>query len=431
MLADQLEARIRANRLLNLPATWADELIFPYYDGLSLANIPQTITHLLGAGTGIVPQLNDVVWHGESLVGQIDRVVVFLTDGLGYLWLRQLIKTDSSMADNVADLTDGRGPVPLTSIAPSTTAVALPTLWTGASPAMHGMVGTRMFLREFSVLSDMLAFKPAIGSHRNGIFEDWGMPPETFLPVQTLAERLAEVGVETHLLLPKALMRTGLSRIMHRGVTNPHIHAGYTDLWLRMKDVLTETAGQRCYMNVYWSAVDSMSHLHGAHNRYLEAEIRYQLEQLRLLANDPAVQDGRTLFIVLADHGHYDTPQPILLNENERASHIWDAMRGGFGAESRFIYLYLRDGYKQQVIDTVEAHFANCLTWIEPTAALDAGLFGPGVPYREIPHRLGDLILAVRAGFVVGDPSRKFSTISRHGGLSDWEMLIPLMWKRI
>ena len=47
--AAALEARLRANRLLTPPAAWADELVYPAYDGLSLRNIPHTVAALLGA----------------------------------------------------------------------------------------------------------------------------------------------------------------------------------------------------------------------------------------------------------------------------------------------------------------------------------------------------------------------------------------------
>ncbi len=424
-----IEDRIRNNRMLSLPVEWADEIVFPAYDGLSLMNIPHTVAHLLGVEAEM--PLDSAVWNGHNPDGQIDRVVVFLTDGLGYLWLQQLINEDKEIAQLIADLTHNYGPVPLTSIAPSTTAVALPTLWSGASPAQHGMVGTRLFLREFSMLGDMLAFRPVQGVHRREIFADWGLKPEEFLPVPTLAEKLTQMDVPTHLLLQKPLMKSGLSLVMHRGVNNFHPIGGYTDLWLRLHDILRETVRQHCFISVYWPAIDTESHLHGAHHRYLRAEVKYQLTELRKLLGDNSIHDGHTLFMFVADHGHHDAPHHIDLVEDKLAEPIYGAMRGGSGAESRFTYLYLREGQKQQVIDTVEEHFAENLTWIDPGTALEAGLFGPGQPYKETNHRLGDLILISRLNWRTSEPTRAFSSVSRHGGLSEWEMLIPLIWRRL
>lgn len=420
-----LEIRIRNNRLLTLPTTWANEVIFPAYDGLSLLNISHTIAQMLGVEAEL--PLDEAVWNGDNPTGEIDRVVVFLTDGLGYMWLKRLMEDDADLARTVDELTDHRGPVPLTSIAPSTTAVALPTLWSGVSPAQHGMIGTRIFLREFSTLGDMLSFKPVQGIHRRDIFADWGSAPAEFIPVPTLGEKLTQLDVPTHLLLQKSLMKSGLSSIMHRGVTHFHPISGFSEVWLRLHDILKETAGKHCYVSVYWPAVDAESHLYGAHNRYLHAEVKYQLTQLCDLLRHEDIQDGRTLFMIIADHGHHDAPQNIDLSETDT---IFNALRGGTGAEARFTYLYLRAEQKQQVIDTIEESFAHCLTWIEPEEALNNGLFGPGSPYQETIHRLGDLILVSRLNWRTSEPARAFSSVSRHGGLSEWEMLIPLLWRR-
>lgn len=429
-IASQLETRIRANRLA-LPAAWSDEIVLPYYDGLSLLNVPPTILSLLGASSTGVRGLDEAVWGGNSPNGNVQRVVLFLTDGLGYLWLRQLLQADPELAEIVGELTEGRGLVPLTSIAPSTTAVALPTLWTGVPSAVHGMVGTWLFLRQFSMMGDMLKFKPVAGVHRNEIFGEWGMEPEKFLPVPTLPERLAEAGIPTHLLLPKELLNTGLSRIMHRGVAHHHVHGGYSDFWLRLQEVLAMTQGQRAYVNIYWPAIDTLSHAYGAHTSYLHTEVKFQLSRLRDVLNDPAIRDGQTLFILMADHGHHDAKQMVLLGQDALIDPVYDAMRGLPGGESRFAYLYLRAGKKQQVIDTIETHFADTLTWMDSEDALARGLFGPGIAYHETIHRLGDLIVLPRLNWQLRKAERKSEAISRHGGLSDWEMLIPFLWKRI
>jgi len=427
--ADALESRIRTNRLLDLPASWADEVVFPYYNGLSLANVSLTAAHLLGLDVPDTALLDAAVWGGSP--PDADRVVLFLTDGLGYLWLKQAMADDAEIAALAGDLSDGRGPLPLTSIAPSTTAAALTTLWTGVNPGTHGMLGTRLYLREFAMLSNMLGYKPLNGSHPEGVFAAWGHAPEAFVPVPGLGERLAGAGIPTHLLLPKNLMGSGLSKILHRGIQHRHVHVGYSDLWLRLEDVLRATAGQRVYVSVYWPAVDTVAHAYGAYNRYLRNEIKYQLARLRQTLDEPAVRDGRTLVMMLADHGHSDVPREINLAQDEPARPIFDALRAGYGGENRLPFLYLRAGAAAAVVETLERHYADSLTWVESGPALAAGLFGTEAPYAETPHRLGDLVLIPRLGWQVSDNFARLDFLSMHGGLSDQEMLVPLLWKRL
>ena len=48
----------------------------------------------------------------------------------------------------------------LTSITPSTTSAALTSLWTGRSPAEHGVVGYELWLKEYGVVSNMILHSP-------------------------------------------------------------------------------------------------------------------------------------------------------------------------------------------------------------------------------------------------------------------------------
>src|SRR5690606_11720058 len=127
-----LEQRIHNHRLFDTGVDWDHEIIHPNYGGLSLRNIPHTVADMLGVELPDHTPLDDVVWHGNK--PQARRVVVVLLDGMGYRQLQEASTLDPAIHEAIEDLTDGRGFVPLTSTAPSTTAVALTTLWTGAVP---------------------------------------------------------------------------------------------------------------------------------------------------------------------------------------------------------------------------------------------------------------------------------------------------------
>lgn len=425
----ELERQIRANRMMNLTVDWQDEIIFPHFDGLSIYNLAQTILNFFGVNTDT--PLNRTVWGEKSPIGQVDRVVLFLTDGLGYKWLRQLAVEDAEIHELIAEITDGRGFVPLTSIAPSTTAVALPTLWTGAYPAQHGMLGTTMFLRELSMMVNMLRFAPNIGHMPPNFLEELGLSPETFIAVPSIAQQLQAVDVPTHLLLAKKLMGTGLSRVLHRGVTHRHKHSATIDMWLRLQDVLTETSGQRCYVSVYWELVDVLSHDYGAHNRYTANEIKHQLRQLRAVLADEKLHDGRTAVMIVADHGHYDVPEFIDYMNDPRLQVLQDSLQRVPSAEARFGLFQVQDAKKSQIMQVFQEDFADTILCLDVDEAIGAGLFGKITDHPELIHRLGNLIITPRQGIRLTDKIRNFVSISRHGGLSDWEMLVPFMWKQI
>lgn len=430
--AQQLEAEIRANRLLDLDVDWADELVYPYYAGLSLPNIPQQIAHWLGSDYYGDQRLDARVW-GSTEFDDVDRVIVYISDGFGYRWYQQLLVEAAGFADIMHDLSDGRGAVPITSIAPSTTAVALPTLWTGISPQTHGMLGSLLWLKELSLLAKMLQFAPVAGrGHiKSGAFADWGLLPEDFVTQPRLAQTLAEVGAETYLYHHKNLINTGLSRIMHTGIQHHIGHHGYSDMWLGLEELLVETRGQKAYISIYNPAVDTLSHAYGAHGKHLQNELVDQFTNLRRVLSNPAIQDGRTVVLMLADHGHHAITDKLALHREGRAEPIWTAMRSGGGGEARFTYLYLQAGSTEQVLDTVVQEFSDCLAAVSGQTALEQGLFGNGLMHPNTANRIGDVILLPRLGYFIEDHMRSKHPVSRHGGLSDWEMLVPLLWKRL
>jgi hypothetical protein len=430
-LAAALEQTILDHRLLPLICPWADEIVFPSYDGLSIRNLAHTVVRLLVTtpttnGLGTAP-LDTRLW--EHMVGEVRRVVLFLTDGLGWRLLQDILAQDPATAQIVADLVGDGTLTPLTSVAPSTTAAALPCLWTGASPAATGMVGTILFLREFGTLASLLHYRPVCGKHRPEVLEDWGMDFETFLPVETLGETLEARQIPAYALLQKDLAGTGLSRIMHRGVHRTIRHFGYTDLWIALRDLLHKTRRNRCFVSIYWGAVDGVSHLFGTVTEQSINEIRRQLADLRDTLLAKGVGDKRTLFILAADHGHTPTPDHVDLSAHPL---LIEAQRCGMGGEGRFTYLYLRNDYRQAVMDYITGHLGDKIAAVLPSEALAAGLFGPEHPYAESGARLGDLLLIARQGVAISQELRRMpGPVSRHGGLSAQEMLVPLLMRRM
>ncbi len=423
-IAESLESQIRNHRLFEFPVSWSNELIFPYYGGLSLANVPQSVAAALGAPFLDSNPLLDSVWQRD--VPQAKRVVLFLMDGTGYQHLNRLMDEDSELHDAVLDLNGGRDIVPLTSVTPSTTVVALSSLWTGVSPAQTGMTGTLMFLREVSLLTNMLTFAPMAGRHPQDVLAQWGLAPENIIKAQGLAQHLQEQGIPTYNVTNQMYIGTGLSRILHRGSDHAIGHKGYGDFMGQVEAVLKETQGKQAYVSIYWEAVDALAHKYGANHEYTNNEIREKIFALRDLSFSPGMQDGETLFILLADHGHADATSILDLGKDEL---INSSMQMSLSGDERHAYMYLRHGKMQAVKDRIESHYADSLTYIETEKAIESEYFGKN-PVAELSHRTGDLILLPRSAYSLADPVLgSLPIISRHAGLSEQEMLIPFIWK--
>ncbi|MEL6406011.1 MAG: alkaline phosphatase family protein [Chloroflexota bacterium] len=423
-IAQTLEAKIRTNRIIQTTASWDEEIIFPYYDGLSLPNITQSIAQILGAPFSPALPLQDEVWQAD--VPQAKRVVLFLMDGMGYKHLRMLMADDSELAQAVADLSGGRDIVPLTSVAPSTTVVALTSLWTGKPPSATAITGTAMFLKEVSLLANMLSMAPIHGRLKGDILADWGAAPENLVQAQGLGEHLSANDIESYVVSNKMYKGVGLSRILNRGTTHYVPILSYSDALIRFRNTLRETRGKHGYIWMYWSGVDSSAHNYGAHSEETNAEIKRQILALRDTLQDEAIRDGQTLLLLLADHGHYDSVTPITFGDDEIMK---DALQMSISGDERHGYAYLQNGTVDAIKAHIDATYAETLTYLDTQEAINAGYFGTEVA-PALRYRTGDLILLPRLGHIISDPILgTIPMISRHAGLSDWEMLVPFMWQ--
>lgn len=429
--AEALLAQIRHNRLIQVPVAWEDELVFAYYQGLSLPNVTHSIAQALGVELPKPAPLDTAIWGEASPLSQVRRVVSFLFDGVGYLYLQSAMAQDAEVRQLVADLTQGRGALPLTSVTPSTTAAALTSLWTGASPAATGMLGTTLYIRQLSMIGDMLAFGPQIGAHGMDRFTQWGLDPKRFVPVPTLPEVLAQHAIPTYSVIHKYLTQGGLSSLLHRQIAQTYSHCGSVDMPLRVSDALKATRGQAAYIAIYWDAFDAIAHHYGIDTPYTHAELKAQLRALRAVLEDEAVRDGQTLVLLLADHGHAPAPQALVLGQDERLAGLQQALVLGLTGDNRLSYAHLRDGERFSAMHSLDA-VSDSIGYLHSGAALAAGVFGRDSLAPDTESRIGNLTLIPRQGWIIQDASvSQYPLKSWHAGLSAHEMLVPLLWQVI
>jgi len=158
--------------------------------------------------------------------------------------------------------------------------------------------------------------------------------------------------------------------------------------------------------------------------------LSYLFKTVFLDALTPADREG-TLLLVLADHGQITTPpeSAILLDDYPV---LRDALYLPPLGESRTPFFYIRAGQEKVVWDYLREHFSTRFTFLSRDEAIRSGLLGPGEPYVEVPHRLGDIVgLAHGNSFIVRDEELVHKLRGRHGGLTHQEMLVPLLAVRL
>jgi predicted AlkP superfamily pyrophosphatase or phosphodiesterase len=314
--------------------------------------------------------------------------------------------------------------LPLTSVVPSTTATALTSLWTGRTPAEHGVLGYEMWLKEYSLSANMILHSPAFFQGDVGSLGKSGFNPLTFLPVPTLGPHLAAHGIPTYAFQHFAIAFSGLSSMLFPSV-NVRPYRTASDLWVSLPAHLQAHAGERAFTYIYWDELDELSHRFGPNDVRVELEFANFTSLVEHFLNTMIGSRGETLLLVTADHGHIHTPKSPrfeLRNHPELTSSLHMLPSG----ESRFAYLYIKPGCEGKVREYLERALPEQFIMLASEAVVQSGLLGGGRPHPGLADRTGDYVLIAQEAAYLWWANKENFMLGRHGGLSTIEMQIPL-----
>jgi len=130
--------------------------------------------------------------------------------------------------------------------------------------------------------------------------------------------------------------------------------------------------------------------------------------------------------VITADHGQVDVGDRVLRLHPEVMSGL-DFQSG----EARFRWLHALPGEVHGLLESATAHHGDVAWVLSRDEMCDAGWFGPKVT-DEARSRLGDVALVTHQPVAFYDPTDTglFELISRHGALTEDEMLVPLLVAR-
>ena len=424
----QLEHNLRTYRPagIDLP----DNLVWPRYEGLSVGNLAATIGQALGVPLeGTLPPLRADLLDG--MLDGVKRVVLLVMDALGWEQLRWVMNNDP---DSVFHSLSEQGRLmPLTTTFLSTTTSVLSTIWSGCAPLQHGQLAYEMFLREWEMAVESIAFSSTHAPFKRTLLK-WGFEPEKFQPIPTLGEQLAAQGVPAYAVTFAAFVDSPLSKMNHRGMKATYGYKTASDFWLTVRRALeAHPDDAHTLITGYWSAVDGLAHTWGPFDETGDAEIRalaWQMNEIFLKRLAPADREG-TLLLITADHGQITTPPEtaILLDDHPD---LYNALFMRPLGESRVPFFHVRNGYYDQVWDYVQTYLSDYFVPFSQQDLITSGLLGPGEMYAEVPHRLGDIVaIAKGQHYLEHDPEKAKKMRGRHGGLHAQEMLVPLLALRL
>lgn len=391
------------------------EMVAPDYDGHCISNLPGTILELFGAPAG--RHLPAGSWSGMKP----RRVVLIVLDALGLdPFLRAVPEVPA-----LAELVERGSVTALTSVFPSTTNVALTSLYTGLTPAEHGIVGLNLYLRQLGITANLLFFRQT-GERGVETLRARGVEPRSFFLMTTLFEQLATAGVRSASMTLSGIPGSSLGEIHHAGA-EVSSHIGAPDLCVTLGRLLAEEDGPR-FICAYWDMIDRLSHRYGPGSEEVRAEVAgfftsLQREVLERLT--PAARRDM-LLLITADHGQLPISGTGGVRLDQHPEIVDCLLRPPTGG-TRCPYVHILPG-RMEILRDCFHRLEERFTLVETGRALAGGLFGPGEPHPEVPFRVGEAVaLSHGSACLWRTEGEGRETRGIHGGLSREEMLVPLL----
>jgi Type I phosphodiesterase / nucleotide pyrophosphatase len=393
--------------MLELPAG----LIKPDYAGGSILNLASSIATHFGVETSH-PGLRTAL-----PLEAVETIVIFVIDGLGQGQLeRHIADGDAPTLKSLLDIGQHQT---LTSVFPSTTMAAMTAIYTGCAPAESGWLGFTLWLEEVQAVVQMIE---QVNVATNTVLED-----RDFLRVvPNLASRLERTGVNCFAVQPSEYRGGWLDEWYWQGA----VRSGYitTNTLPSVAVNALEVEGRK-YVMVYCPDYDTVCHRHGPSSGHASDEISATDHALeRLLKQIP--RDGKTLFLVTADHGQKDLRASKLVRLEQDLA-LMNMLEGPPAGERVSRTFRVKPG----AILEVKERLGSYCDLIDSSAAWETGLYG-GLPAQEtFRNRVGDLIALPRDGVQIlytypGHQASKLH-LGSHGGLSEAEMRVPLLSVRL
>ena len=338
------------------------------------------------------------------------NIVFWIVDGLGDNYL-----TARHPSGNLVRHRRGS----ISAVFPSTTATAITTSFTGATPTEHGLTG---WFTYFSIAGCVAAPLPFRSRGDNLPLGLRGVSHEHLFIEPSLLDRLAR---RTIVVSARSIVNSDYN-LHHSGAAERRAYDSLDGLVSEVAAAV-KSGPERKFIYAYWPEFDTLSHKHGVASAQARAEFERVDDAFGELLQ--RLSGTETLLVVTADHGFMDSPPGDLLRLEDGPG-LAALLKFPLCGERRVAFCHVQDG-------GVAEFAARARDWLgargEVRASrdlLDEGWFGPGRAHPQLAERIGDLTLVMNNRFTVKDwtpGESRHLHVGNHGGATDDELLIPLV----
>lgn len=383
----------------------------PDYQGGSIVNLAASLTTTLGGTAPYIDPSPELLAGKE--IARARNVILLVVDGLGFDTLQRLGSEGFFHHHLLGSIT---------SVFPSTTASAIPSLLTGLAPRQHGLTGWHMHFRELGCVAAVLPFTTRHGGHS---LVQKGLTPSNLLDPRPIFPRIPAT---SHILSPARIIDSPFNMAFTLGAQR-HGYQSLDECFATLRTLIKREKGRNFY-HVYWPSLDATAHQFGIGSPQV-ANIFQRLDAAfgKLLAD---IAGSDTAVIVTADHGFIDShpERSIDLADHPELEKMLVLPLCG---EQRVCYCYVHPHRCQDFEAYISDRLGNAMTAYPSRQLVEEGWFGPGHSHPRLLDRIGDYTLVMKEDWTLADylpGEERHCMVGVHGGVSAAEMMVPLILAR-
>lgn len=339
---------------------------------------------------GIDPPNSTLAAADRLLDREYKNVVVILLDGMGVSIVKRHLGDSGFFGRNTV--------CSYSSVFPPTTVAATTAIDSGLYPNQSGWLGWTGYFDEID--RNVIYFWNIDDDTGERLTENAAW---TYVPYESIRDRISRTGVAAHYLAPFA----------------EPFPKDYGSFCGRIEEICRNEGRQFIY--AYWDEPDTSMHRTGVGGE----NITEMLLDIEKRTEELAGNLERTLLIITADHGHIDINNKCLTDYPD----ICKCLLRMPSIETRALNFFVKDGMEREFEQAFGQSFGGDFILLSGEQVLSEKLFGPGNNHPRLEKMLGDYIGAAVSNTAVYNTPNKHKGC--HAGLTDEEMIIPLIAARL
>jgi hypothetical protein len=277
-----------------------------------------------------------------------------------------------------------------------------------------------VYFREIGTVTVVLQFRARLSPHS---LRESSVEPIQLFAHKSIFDRLE---VPAYLVAPPRVLDSDFNRV-YSGKAKKCAYTSLGQLFETLATILRESTEHK-YIYAYYSEIDALAHVHGVQSRQVEAQFAALDRGFGKFLKD--IAGTNTAIIVTADHGFIDTePDRVIELDNHPA--LAETLILPLCGERRVAYCYVHPQKTQQFEDYVASELADCAILCKSEHLVAQDYFGLGPPHPHLLERIGHYTLIMKQNYTIKDwliGERKHIQIGVHGGVSEAEMEVPLIF---